>query len=761
MLRLYQTPSYELWWNPEDGTVILESPGRSLSCILGLDVVYNGKLRQVTGAELISGRISQEAINDMHGLGQIVHIYYVETSGLAMTLHIRLYQTRPFALMRISVTNVGQETVSVQQFFIKSLLQGLQHTPGSVGFFTNGQQSDEPSLLFLRSDMSARSVPHKRNAWFSSEMVGAITTASAALIGGGVSTADQLVRFSAGFRSSVGWVMLASEANNYPLDVGAAISSEWFYFEWVPLPASDAFAQYAHAVIRQMDVGPVKEAPSMWGVKGTGSQQVNSSAVTDTIAGATLLSPFIPLTGIEIPAAIQGEIHGNQDVQEGGTYTGPAGIAQRISRSGFLPGLVVTPLLVPEDALLGQKHPEWFVKKRRGITVTIRTHTSSPRYHILDATQPSVIEYLHDYFYYCSQHLGYRSLYLDRMYVAALTGSRYNTRITRAQILRRVIQIARDAVGKDGVIAAGRCPYGPSVGLVDVMQTSALGSPRVQDAPAIRTTKASFHVPRTETALVHALNRAWMNKRLWVNDPGPITISVNNEQSSDLEILKQITIIGLTGERVSLSPPLGKMSEKLRGWLACLFPQFIDGVDTLDLLSYPQPEFAAVNMARSWGKWLLLALFNWSNEYVERDLPQAVIHDKQIEYHLVDFWGQRYLRIKPESEWPVLHLDPYGVILLSIRPVDQMVPHLVATTFHLTQGGEVAEFVVLDDRVQFSLSLGRRASGEVWLALPGRPVGVWADGHEIGTEGIRAVATDVYAVAITVDISAEVSVAWT
>ena len=128
MLRLYQTPSYELWWEPSDGTICLKSPGRVLEGVPGVELTYKGKLRHVSGADLVSGRIAQETINDMHGLGQIVHIHYLEIFGLAMTLDIRLYQTRPFVLLRLSVTNVGVETVKIRRFYIRTTPTGLQAT---------------------------------------------------------------------------------------------------------------------------------------------------------------------------------------------------------------------------------------------------------------------------------------------------------------------------------------------------------------------------------------------------------------------------------------------------------------------------------------------------------------------------------------------------------------------------------------------------------------------------------------------------------
>ena len=154
MLRLYQTPSYELWWQPDDGTICLQTPGRSITGVPGVEFAYRGKSRQLSGTELESGRISQETLHDAHGHGQLIHIHYLATSGLALSLRLRLYQTRPFVLLRISVTNVGSESVVIRRFFIRSTPEGIRTTAAPRGFFANGWHSLSPAG-YLDKDMAS------------------------------------------------------------------------------------------------------------------------------------------------------------------------------------------------------------------------------------------------------------------------------------------------------------------------------------------------------------------------------------------------------------------------------------------------------------------------------------------------------------------------------------------------------------------------------------------------------------------------------
>ena len=145
MLRLYQTPSYELWWQPEDGTFCLQTPGRKFQSVPGVEYIYRGKPRQLSGAGLESGRISQETIYDVHGHGQLIQIHYLAASGLALSLRIRLYQARPFVMMRISVTNVGSDSAVIRRFFLHSIPGKIQTTAEPRGFFTNGWHSLSPA----------------------------------------------------------------------------------------------------------------------------------------------------------------------------------------------------------------------------------------------------------------------------------------------------------------------------------------------------------------------------------------------------------------------------------------------------------------------------------------------------------------------------------------------------------------------------------------------------------------------------------------
>ncbi|TFG72566.1 MAG: hypothetical protein E4H27_02390 [Anaerolineales bacterium] len=165
-------------------------------------------------------------------------------------------------------------------------------------------------------------------------------------------------------------------------------------------------------------------------------------------------------------------------------------------------------------------------------------------------------------------------------------------------------------------------------------------------------------------------------------------------------------------------------------------------------------------MARSWGRWQLAGLINWGDAYVERALPTSLDLDIKNAYHLVDFWEKRYFQIKPENAWPVIHLDPRSVVLLSLRPVVEDKPHIVGSTFHLSQGGEISAFNPDKNCLSVEFVLGRSALGSVWLALPGKPVEVVVDNVRLDLSAVHTIAAGIYAITFTVQDKANLHISW-
>jgi len=64
MTLLFQSPCFEVRWEPHTGTLRLQSPGRALRCFSGVEVIQRGRVRTLTSDKLPSGRVTTEHLED-------------------------------------------------------------------------------------------------------------------------------------------------------------------------------------------------------------------------------------------------------------------------------------------------------------------------------------------------------------------------------------------------------------------------------------------------------------------------------------------------------------------------------------------------------------------------------------------------------------------------------------------------------------------------------------------------------------------------
>jgi alpha-galactosidase len=405
-------------------------------------------------------------------------------------------------------------------------------------------------------------------------------------------------------------------------------------------------------------------------------------------------------------------------------------------------------------------HPNWVLCDRRGRPVSPGL-ISGVVMRALDPTHPGVEDHLRELIHWAVQEEGFEYLKLDFMYAGALTGQHYNPQLTRAQAIRHAFSVIREAAGERTYLVGCGAPLGPAIGLVDAMRVGADTAPAWNPVYGRlgRFLRRNLSLPSLRNSLHNVATRAWMHNRWWSNDPDNLMIRAAQTDLTDDEVLAQVTLIGLSGGLVLLSDELDALPVARRAWAAALLPPLVEGMDVLDLFTQEMPEVMTAPVARPWGHWRLVGLFNWSAAPVERALPEDLHFNRQKAYHMVDFWERRYFRFEVGADLPVLHLPPHGVALLGLRPVEPP-PQLVATTFHITQGAELTVWNVEANAVTLTLSLGRVAQGEVWLALPTRPTAATLNGASLPPEAIHTIASGVWAVACRIKHTAELRVVW-
>jgi alpha-galactosidase len=479
----------------------------------------------------------------------------------------------------------------------------------------------------------------------------------------------------------------------------------------------------------------------------------------ENIASAALLADEIPLGVIQLDEGYQSS-WGDWTERNARFPHQLKWLADRVRGSGFTPGLWLGPLTAHPKSRLASDHPDWLLRNRHGRFVSPGL-ISGFLGRALDPTHPGVADYLRRLLDTAVSNWGFSYLKLDFMYAGALLGKRYNPRMTRAQAMRKAFQIIRDAAGDDTYLVGCGAPLGPAVGLVDAMRIGADTAPMwgasygavgrfMQDNPSL---------PSLRNSLQNVASRAWIHNRWWTNDPDTLMIRDTQTALTEDEVLAQNTLLGLSGGLLLLSDDLDALPPERRAKAAALFPPLLVGMDVLDLFSHEMPECIVVPVDRPWGRWRLIGLFNWRDEAVRRELPVDVLPHRDKSYHIVDFWAQRYIRLRAGEKRPVLHLPSHGAVLLGIREC-KATPQLVATTFHISQGAEITALKVSAEMVTLDIELDRLARGAVWLALPSRPKAAFLNDEPLPATAIHTVSSGIWAIDCRVNRVGTLQVVW-
>ncbi len=147
---------------------------------------------------------------------------------------------------------------------------------------------------------------------------------------------------------------------------------------------------------------------------------------------------------------------------------GMKALADEIRQAGFMPGIWVAPFAANENSQLAREHPEFLLRDESGAPVVAWIHWGQACFS-LDLSRADVQAWLRETFRTLSDEWGFDFFKLDFLYTAAQPGNRHDAKMTRAQALRRGLEIIRETVGEKTILGCG-APLAPSVGVVDAMR---------------------------------------------------------------------------------------------------------------------------------------------------------------------------------------------------------------------------------------------------------------------------------------------------
>ncbi len=270
---------------------------------------------------------------------------------------------------------------------------------------------------------------------------------------------------------------------------------------------------------------------------------------------------------------------------------GLAPLAADIRAAGFTAGLWTAPFcVVPESALFGE-HPEWLLRDADGLFRGLLhpTWSLNASVHVLDTTRRDVLDHLESVFAELVG-LGFHYLKLDFLYTAAMQCSSADPSVSRARRLRHGMQAIREGAGPEAFLLGCGCPLGAAVGIVDGMRIGPDVAPYWEARPEHAIPGIEAAIPSTRSAVRSTLARAWMHRRLWLNDPDCLMARSSDTGLSRDERETLATAIGITGGMLVFSDDIPTLSRDDRGLIrhTLAIARTVDGLGVPGLAQVPQ-----------------------------------------------------------------------------------------------------------------------------------------------------------------------------
>ena len=248
---------------------------------------------------------------------------------------------------------------------------------------------------------------------------------------------------------------------------------------------------------------------------------------------------------------------------------GLAPLAADIRSAGFDAGLWTAPFCVAPDSALFAAERHWLLRAGDGPFCGLihPMWTPTARIHVLDASRDEVCEHLTSTFRELAA-MGFTYQKLDFLYSEAMESDAFDPTLSRAQRLRRGLEAIRRGCGEETFVLGCGCPLGPAVGIVDGMRIGPDVAPNweIDDQPPIPGIEATR--PATRNGVRSILGRAWMHRRLWLNDPDCLMSRMTDTRLTRDEARTLATCIAATGGMLLFSDDVPKLAGESRELVA-------------------------------------------------------------------------------------------------------------------------------------------------------------------------------------------------
>lgn len=506
-------------------------------------------------------------------------------------------------------------------------------------------------------------------------------------------------------------------ASNYPEGVelmpGATINSEPLLIMW-DKDTEDLLGGYGDAIADAMSARR-SARPTGWCSWNYYFHKVTEADIHDTLR--IIKERDLPFEYVQIDDGYQAYIGDWLRINKKQFPHGMKAMADAIREAGYKPGIWVAPFWADERSETFQQHPDWFIADANGRPFNSNHHGDqywpAPNYG-LDLTHPDAYAWIKDVLTTMKQDWGFEYFKVDFTYAACLRGKRYDQSYTSVQAYQRGMDLMREVLGDSYLLGSG-APLLPSVGTFDAMRISGdvmPSAPKKAEGPAHETGNT---MPLSRDNIASLWTHAWMNGRLWVNDPDTVRTRQHEINNNWEEINSLATIVALTGGSIIDSDNLNTLEPEGYALLGRLFPPAEVRARVVGK-SQTRPSKLSATVHRGDGQWHLAARYNWTKEIKPfRFLPT----DWELplgRYHIYDLMRQKYIgtRFYQRSA----DIPPYGAGLLSLCPAHDY-PQVVATSGHLLgPAGDIENITWDGSSLTIDLPAGHHLGTTLLLHVP-------------------------------------------
>ena len=291
---------------------------------------------------------------------------------------------------------------------------------------------------------------------------------------------------------------------------------------------------------------------------------VSEEALLRNLEALAAARPRLPVEVVQLDDGYQRAV-GDWLLTNGRFPRGLAPVAEAIREAGFRPGLWTAPFCVAPDARLFAARPEWLLRSDRvpgeyHVGLLHPEWCKDPRIHVLDTSRDDVCEHLTRSFAALAG-MGFSYLKLDFLYAVAMGAKAADPRIPRARRLRRGLDAVRRGAGEEAFLLGCGCPLGAAVGAVDGMRVGPDVAPRWETDPTTRIPGIEPTQPATRNAVRNVLARAWMHRRLWLNDPDCLMARTRNTKLTPAEVDSLAATLAVTGGMLVFSDDVPSLAD--------------------------------------------------------------------------------------------------------------------------------------------------------------------------------------------------------